>query len=80
MYDSVLDDLLTRGGKRAHAVVVINVEIRDNHEDAAVGGQHILELARTIEATPDIHDRFEGVVERFVEETGCNILYSLSYY
>jgi len=44
-WDSVVDDLLSRGGKLNRAVHVFNVDIKDNHEEALVGGRGILELA-----------------------------------
>ncbi|KAJ3062455.1 putative tRNA threonylcarbamoyladenosine biosynthesis protein kae1 [Podochytrium sp. JEL0797] len=44
-YDAVLEEFLDRGEKLNIPVHVINLEIRDNHEDAVVGGKLFLELA-----------------------------------
>lgn len=44
-FDAVLDDLLNKGGKLNRPVHVFNVDIRDNHEEALVGGRAILDLA-----------------------------------
>jgi RNA polymerase II subunit A C-terminal domain phosphatase SSU72 len=41
-------DLMLRGGKRQRPVHVINVDIRDTHEDAAIGGRLILQLAQMV--------------------------------
>ncbi|KAF3921607.1 hypothetical protein AA313_de0206565 [Arthrobotrys entomopaga] len=49
-WDAVVDDLITRGAPLNRLVHVINVDIRDNHEEAAVGGKGILELARMLTA------------------------------
>jgi len=38
-------ELGNRGGQHNRPVHVINIEIKDNHEDAAVGGRLILELS-----------------------------------
>ncbi|KAF2006400.1 Ssu72-like protein [Amniculicola lignicola CBS 123094] len=47
-FDHVLDDLHNKGGKLNRPVHVINVDIRDNHEEAAVGGQAIRDLGLTL--------------------------------
>lgn len=44
-WDAVVDDLLTRGGQLNRGVHVFNVDIKDNHEEALVGGKGILDLA-----------------------------------
>ncbi|OAA68191.1 transcription RNA-processing factor ssu72 [Niveomyces insectorum RCEF 264] len=47
-WDAVVDDLLNRGAPLNRPVHVINVDIRDNHEEAAFGGRGILDLATTL--------------------------------
>jgi RNA polymerase II subunit A C-terminal domain phosphatase SSU72 len=44
-FDAVLDDLHNKGGKLNRPVHVFNVDIRDNHEEALVGGKAIRDLA-----------------------------------
>ncbi|KAF2720850.1 transcription/RNA-processing factor Ssu72 [Polychaeton citri CBS 116435] len=44
-WDAVVDDLLSRGSPLNRPVHVFNIDIKDNHEDALVGGKAILELA-----------------------------------
>ena len=44
-WDAVVDDLLSRGSPLNRPVHVFNVDIKDNHEEALVGGKAILELA-----------------------------------
>ena len=47
-WDAVVDDLLNRGSPLNRPVHVINVDIRDNHEEAAVGGRGIVDLANSL--------------------------------
>ena len=47
-WDAVMDDLLARGSPLNRPVHVINVDIKDNHEEALVGGKAILDLADSL--------------------------------
>lgn len=44
-WEAVIDNLLDRGSPLNRPVHVINVDIKDNHEEALVGGRAILDLA-----------------------------------
>ncbi|PYH49092.1 RNA polymerase II subunit A C-terminal domain phosphatase [Aspergillus saccharolyticus JOP 1030-1] len=44
-WDAVVDDLMAKGAPLNRPVHVFNVDIKDNHEEALVGGKAILELA-----------------------------------
>lgn len=44
-WDAVVDDLMNKGAPLNRPVHVFNVDIRDNHEEALLGGRAILELA-----------------------------------
>lgn len=47
-WDAVVDNLLNRGSPLNRPVHVINVDIKDNHEQAHIGGQGILDLANVL--------------------------------
>ncbi|CAN8100897.1 unnamed protein product [Discula destructiva] len=47
-WDNVVDDLLARGSPLNRPVHVINVDIKDNHEEASVGGRGIVDLADSL--------------------------------
>jgi len=47
-WDAVVEDLLSRGSPLNRPVHIINVDIKDNHEEALVGGRGILDLADSL--------------------------------
>lgn len=47
-WDAVVDDLMNKGSTLNRPVHVFNVDIKDNHEEALVGGKAILELANRL--------------------------------
>lgn len=47
-WDNVIDDLLARGSPLNRPVHVINIDIKDSHEEASVGGRAIVDLANSL--------------------------------
>lgn len=47
-WDAVVEDLHNRGSPLNRPVHIINVDIKDNHEEALIGGKGILDLANSL--------------------------------
>lgn len=59
-WDAVVDNLLERGSPLNKPVHVINVDIKDNHEEALVGGNAILDLANSLNEVARLEREEDG--------------------
>ncbi|KAI9814691.1 MAG: RNA polymerase II subunit A C-terminal domain phosphatase [Thelocarpon impressellum] len=62
-WDAVVDDLLSRGSPLNRPVHIINVDIKDNHEEALVGGKAILDLADSLNKAAWDERRVKGAAQ-----------------
>ena len=70
-WDAVVDNLLERGSPLNRPVHVINVDIKDNHEEALVGGKAILDLADSLNAAAkEEWEKGKGKGEEWSNGTG----------
>lgn len=65
-FDAVCEDLMQRGGMLNKPVHVINIDIKDDNENAKIGGKGILELANMlnskIEECSNTNQSFEDCI------------------
>ncbi|KAL1966589.1 hypothetical protein VTN77DRAFT_4000 [Rasamsonia byssochlamydoides] len=59
-WDAVVDDLMNKGAPLNRPVHVFNVDIRDNHEEALLGGKAILDLADRLNEAANEERRLNG--------------------
>ena len=78
VYDAVIEDLVSREHSK-YPVHVVNVEIKDNAEQASVGGQIIKEIALRFEESPNIHvEGFKILTEMRAKYTKTRFMYCVS--
>lgn len=80
VFDMVIEDLHNRDQPLKKPVLAINLEVKDNHEEAAIGGRLALALCLEIEAVECWEDTIDNVINNFERKNRRKLLYSISYY
>lgn len=75
-FDSVVDDLFSRGGDLNRPVHVINMEIKDNHEEALVAGRAMIDLCKMIEEAQDVEAEMDSIIERQMQRHPHQLLHT----
>lgn len=80
VFDMVLEDLHNRDQVLLKSVLVINLEVKDNHEEAAIGARLTLDLCEQIEAAESWEDSIDDILASFENKHRRKLLYSISFY
>ncbi|CDS05933.1 hypothetical protein LRAMOSA08461 [Lichtheimia ramosa] len=80
-FDAVVEDLSNRGQGYNASTHVLNVEIKDNHDDALQGGKAILQLVEMIEAATDVDAEIGGIIDNFsTKNPKFPLLHTVAYF
>ncbi|KAI8343456.1 RNA polymerase II subunit A C-terminal domain phosphatase SSU72 [Chlamydoabsidia padenii] len=80
-FDAVVEDLSSRGQIHNTRTHVINVEIKDNHDDAALGGQAILKLVNQVNDSKDIDEDMTDIIHQFTaDHPNLPVLHTVTYF
>jgi len=81
VYDQVVEFLQTRESQTGEPVHVINFDIQDNHEEAAVGAQIVVNLCRYLEECDDLDNEIDEKLTEFeVTNSDRNLLHTICFY
>lgn len=80
VFDMVVEDLHSRDQALMKTVLVINLEVKDNHEEAAIGARLTLDLCQEIEAAESWEDSIDDIIATFEKQQRRKLLYSISFY
>ncbi|PNH04002.1 RNA polymerase II subunit A C-terminal domain phosphatase SSU72 [Tetrabaena socialis] len=78
--EQVIEDMAQRPQVTLQPVLVCNMDVTDNHEEAATAAPQALKLCQMLEAGGDWEDCVDGVVAQFQHETGRRLTYTVCYY
>ncbi|KAK2664595.1 hypothetical protein Ddye_003169 [Dipteronia dyeriana] len=73
-------DLHNREQVLMKSVLVINLEVKDNHEEAAIGARLTLDLCQELEKVESWEESIDDVVAAFEKQHRRKLLYSISFY
>lgn len=72
-------DLHSKDGDRFFGVHVINIETKDNHEEAVISGKLTCELCSKLETLTDMEAQIVSALDEFQEATQRPLVYTLVY-
>ena len=79
VFDRVVEDLQSRSTRTLQPVLVVNLETKDNHSEAAAAAPLTLKLCEHLRAEEDWEDEIESIVQKFSEDTGKHVLYTVHF-
>lgn len=80
VYDQVVEDLEKRGQTSMSSVHVINMEVKDNHDEATLGAFLICELCQMLQGTDDLENDIDELIQDFEAKADRDVLHTVAFY
>jgi RNA polymerase II subunit A C-terminal domain phosphatase SSU72 len=80
VFDMVIDDLENRETRLLKLALVINLDVKDNHEEAAIGGKLALDLCQRLEMADAWEDEIDDIISRFEKQHRRRLMYTIRFY
>eukprot|EP00850_Spirogloea_muscicola_P003201 SM000013S26370 [mRNA] locus=s13:21252:23171:- [translate_table: standard] len=80
VFDMVVSDLQYREQAHLHSVLVLNLSVKDNHEEATLGARLALQLCQMLEAAEVWEDEIEDIIQQFEKRHKRKALYAVCFY
>lgn len=80
VFDIVNEDMVAREQRLGQCALVINLEVRDTHEEAASGAKLAVELCHMVESCKSWEDDIDNVVHAFEREHRQKLIYNVIFY
>ncbi|XP_051824781.1 RNA polymerase II subunit A C-terminal domain phosphatase SSU72-like [Antechinus flavipes] len=80
VYDQVVEYLTSREQETYQPVHVVNVDIKDDQEEAILGAFLICELCQCIQLTEDMENEIDELLQEFEEKSNKTFLHTVCFY
>lgn len=78
--DQLVDDMHSRTQTSMKPLLVLNIDVTDNHQEAAKAAVLAVMLCKMIAASEDWETEIDDIVARFQQETERRLLYTICWY
>ncbi|KAJ1264942.1 hypothetical protein BS78_08G039200 [Paspalum vaginatum] len=80
VFDLVVEDMNNREPRLMKSVPIINMDVKDNHEEAGIGAKLAVELCQKLEAVGDWEEIIDDLITGFEKQHKRRLAYSISFY
>lgn len=81
VFDLVVEDMNNREQRLLKSVLIINMDVKDNHEEAAIGAKLALDLCHKLEGVADDWEEIiDDLIAAFEKQHKRKLTYNISFY